>query len=346
MLLIRHGQLAECAVSNGCRPSPVQLATNTTPINQHYLAEALSLWHQADYRQAVNFFELAAESGSDQAKLYTLYTKQWLAAQQNSIHRASNRHDWADGDCRQQVLFVTAELTSLPQATEFIRQFNGDQRLQRLPICIAPKVEFVPDLLHCENVDAHTRIRCDITPLAANLKDRQFTHLVIFARQGKANVHNGIMYLDQKDTYDVLIHELAHFAGFVDEYPLSAELAERICGGVDAPNLVFQQAGQSQPDMHYWQQLGQAHNFVLSKAQTCNNHATQAFKMSDNLTFMQYHDLRRIPDTYIAAWQAALRQNRNITPAFINFAQLYEEQNDDGDYWRARYQAFHQQTDE
>jgi len=204
-------------------------------------------------------------------------------------------------------------------------------------------VVFVPQLLQCDDAATNTRISCNIAPLAAHLKDAQFTHIVIFAKQGKANVHNGIMYLDQRDTYDVLVHELAHFAGFIDEYPLSKELAERVCSGINTPNLVFQQAGQNQPDLHYWQQQGRNDKVKLTKARTCNNHSAQAFKVSSEMTFLEYHDLNRIPAPYLAAWKASLQQNLSITPAFINFAQLYEQQNDDSAlYWRERYQAFHQ----
>ena len=335
----------ECGAPHTCQAPSITSAADLEKIQKRYLAEALNLWQQADYQQATDFFKLAAQSGSERAKVYQFYTTEWLASQNDPARPASNSLPWAEGSCRQQVLFVTGEISSLPQAAQFISQFKRDPRLQLLPICVAPTVEFVPELLQCSDVDANTRISCNIGPLASTLKERQFTHLVIFARQGKANVHNGIMYLDQQDTYDVLIHELAHFAGFVDEYPLSEELAKRICQGVEAPNLVFQQAGQSQPDTHYWQQLGQLHNAPLSTAQTCNNHSAQAFKLSADMTFMQYHDLRRIPDSYLAAWQAALRQNRNITPAYINFAQLYEQQHDDSArYWRTRYQAFLQQS--
>jgi hypothetical protein len=306
------------------------------------LTQGLRLWQQGEYDKALASINLAAELGSTKAELYQHYALTWQNTPLNGIN--PSLVNWAGAGCLQQILFVTSELSSLTQATEFIRRFNTDVRLHELPICIAPQVVFVPKLLACDDVSSATRISCDIAPLAANLKDAQFTHLVIFAKQGKANVHNGIMYLDQQDSYDVLVHELAHFAGFIDEYPLSKELAERVCSGIDTPNLVFQQAGQKQPDLHYWQQQGRSDKVKLTKARTCNNHSAQAFKVSSEMTFLEYHDLNRIPTSYVAAWKASLQQNLSITPAFINFAQLYEQQqNDSALYWRERYQAFHQQ---
>jgi hypothetical protein len=328
--------------------SPSQLQKTNIKLAQKNLARGLKLWLQGEYSSALDSLTLAADLGSAPAQLYLQYGQGWQNTQLNTVKLNTDmdldKLSWAGPDCLQQILFVTSELRSLSQATDFINRFNSDIRLQGLPICIAPKVVFVPQLLKCDDVAANTRISCDIAPLAANLKEAQFTHLVIFAKQGKANVHNGIMYLDEQDTYDVLIHELAHFAGFIDEYPLSKELAERVCSGIDTPNLVFQQAGQKQPDLHYWQQQGRSDKVKFTKARTCNNHTAQAFKISSELTFMEYHDLNRIPVSYLAAWTTSLQQNHSITPAFINFAQLYEQQNDvSALYWRQRYQTFHQQ---
>ena len=324
--------------------SPFQLKKNNNKLAKKNLTQGLKLWSQGQYDDALLSFTLAAELGSTPAQLYQQYAQAWQRSQLGEVKTDSTLLNWAGSECLQQILFVTSEIDSLVQASRFIARFNLDIRLQGLPICIAPKVVFVPQVLNCDDVNSDTRISCDIAPLAANLKEAQFTHLVIFARQGKANVHNGIMYLDRQDTYDVLVHELAHFAGFIDEYPLSKELAERVCSGISAPNLVFQQAGQLQPDMHYWQEQGQSAKVKLTKARTCNNHSAQAFKASSEQTFMEYHDLIRIPTSYLAAWKTSLQQNHTITPAFINFAQLYEEQHDQNAlYWRQRYQAFHQQ---
>ena len=343
LLIAQYWLSSPCSDYQHCNASPNLQTKHNVKLAKVKLNQGLTLWQQGLYDEALLSLVHASELGSQPAELYRQYAQDWLDSHQNAALYSSDLPNWAGAGCLQQVLFVTSELPSLGQASDFIRRFNMDLRLQSLPICIAPKVVFVPQLFECDDVDSNTRISCDIAPLAAHLKDRQFTHLVIFTRQGKANVHNGIMYLDLQDTYDVLIHEMAHFAGFIDEYPLSKELAERVCSGIAAPNLVFQQAGQPQPDLHYWQGLGRTDIPLLSKARTCNNHSAQAFKTSKEMTFMEYHDLRRIPATYLAAWQASLQQNKHITPAFINFAQLYEQQNDvSAVYWRARYQAFHQ----
>lgn len=333
------------ALSSSLSP-PVQLSQQQRieSANQ-YLAQGLTLWHQQQYLLAIQDFNRAKNLGSANGQLYHQYGLRWQTAQQNNkaVIPAKNQTNWAPKACLQQILFVTSELESLGQASAFIQAFNADARLSSLPICIAPQIVFEPSLLPCLNSSKNTRISCDIKPLADKLENTQFTHLVVFAKQGKANVHNGIMFLDQQDTYDVLVHELAHFAGFIDEYPLSAELAARVCNEAHAPNLVFKRTDESQIDLQYWQTLQQKTDVALTPARTCDNHSSQAFKPSAKFTFMEYYDVARIPEFYLTAWQQALKQPQYLTPASLNFAQAFEEQtaNHKAEYWRKRYQQYH-----
>jgi hypothetical protein len=202
---------------------------------------------------------------------------------------------------------------------------------------------FDPVDISCEeNWQQSGRLGCQLLSLAKKLKSVPFTHLVMFAEKGKANVHNGIMFLDRQDTYDVFIHELAHFSGFIDEYPLSKGLAKRVCAGVDAPNIVFKQADEVDVDRQYWQSIGLQNSTDLFRARTCDNHTTQAFKASNQLTFMEYHDTGYIPAHYLSAWQRQLHQTPHLPSAHVNFAQLYEQSNNlsESQFWRAKYQQY------
>jgi hypothetical protein len=242
--------------------------------------------------------------------------------------------------CTQRLQFIVSSEQSIKQAADFQQQFLQDSRLTMLPICIAQPLWIEPGQLHCEgNWLGKGRLGCDLQGLGTRLKTLNFTHVVIFANQGKANVHNGIMYLDRQDTYDVFVHELAHFAGFIDEYPLSKALATAVCEGRAAPNLVFQQARQSQADVSLWSSISDEFGVTVTRARTCDNHAAQAFKPSADITFMEFYDLAYIPPVYIAAWLKRLANPQALTPAYINFAQLYEGRNKliQGKFWRQRY---------
>ena len=110
---------------------------------------------------------------------------------------------------------MTPNIESLPQAEYFRSRFVKDPRMNTLSICIYDMTWFDPVDISCdENWQQSGRLGCQLLLLAEKLKKLPFTHLVMFADKGKANVHNGIMFLDRIDTYDVFIHELAHFSGF------------------------------------------------------------------------------------------------------------------------------------
>jgi hypothetical protein len=246
-------------------------------------------------------------------------------------------------DCKQKLLFVTPDIGSLQQAEYFRARFAQDPRLSSLSICIYDVTWFDPVDLACnENWQQSGRLGCQLKSLAEKLKSVPFTHLVMFANKGKANVHNGIMFLDRMDTYDVFIHELAHFSGFIDEYPLSQNLAKRVCAGIAAPNIVFKQAEQINVDRLYWQSIGMQSSTDVFAARTCDNHPAQAFKASNQLTFMEYHDTAFIPADYLTAWQRQLQKTPNLPSAHVNFAQLYEQSNNlsESQFWRAKYQQY------
>jgi hypothetical protein len=258
----------------------------------------------------------------------------------NTPGQNNNSFSQALHTCAQQLQFVVSSDESIIQAADFKKQFSQDSRLNILPICINQALWVDPTELACvHNWQDEGRLGCDLQGLGPMLKELDFTHLVIFAEQGKANVHNGIMFLDRGDTYDVFVHELAHFSGFVDEYPLNETLAQGICAGDRAPNIIFEQAKQSPADMSLWLGLQENNKISVSEARTCDNHSAQAYKPTADITFMEFYDLTYIPEVYIAAWLKTLASPQQLTPAYINFAQLYEGQNNliQSKYWRQRY---------
>ena len=312
---------------------------------EQQLAHGLALWRDKKYQQASQkFSELGSQNLSSNLQSLTgLYQYHAAAFTQNRHADFFQQISTLPDNCKQKLLFVTPDIESLAQAEHFRSRFAQDSRLNDLSICIYDVTWFDPVDITCDkNWQKSGRLGCQLLSLAEKLKSLPFTHLVMFANQGKANVHNGIMFLDRQDTYDVFIHELAHFSGFIDEYPLSQGLAKRVCAGVDAPNMVFKRAEQPEPDQEYWRSIGMQHNTDLFAARTCENHATQAFKASNQLTFMEYHDTAFIPAQYLTAWQKQLQKAPNQPSAHINFAQLYEQSNNlsESKFWRARYQQY------
>lgn len=231
-------------------------------------------------------------------------------------------------ECPMVLQFVAANAEGIDFIQAHIDNFKSDKRLAALPICINQPVWFEIDDMSCSN-NADERLKCDIAPLIKLADLRDFTHAIVVGESGKANVHNGIMYLDYKDSYSVFVHELAHFAGFVDEYPLSGELADNICKTQSHPNIsVFV------PNIR--------HSNNLIAVRTCDNHTNQAFKLVKEMTFMEYHDVGLIPQQYLDIWKQRLISVEQLTPAYVNFAQYYEELGDaaNADRWWHDYQQY------
>ncbi len=340
-LMVEHYSL-DIAPAQKKLPSSKQVPNN---VAEQQLAHGLGLWRDKKYQQAAQEFSLlgAKNLSADLQSLTELYQYHATAFNQNRNSDFIQELSTLPDDCKQKLLFVTPDIGSLVQAEHFRSRFAQDQRLKSLSICIYDVTWFDPVDIACEeNWQQSGRLGCQLLSLAEKLKNLPFTHLVMFADKGKANVHNGIMFLDRQDTYDVFIHELAHFSGFIDEYPLSQGLAKRVCTGVDAPNIVFKQAKKLEVDRQYWQSIGLQNSTDIFAARTCDNHPTQAFKTSNQLTFMEYHDTAFIPAHYLTAWQKQLQKKPNQPSAHINFAQLYEQSNNltESQFWRARYQQY------
>lgn len=319
-------------------PVPTQLA-------EQQLAHGINLWREQEYVQARKAFAaLGGQSlDTDLQALTNLYEYHATAFTDNQNADFIQHLSGLPKNCKQTLLFVTPDLESLAQAEQFRTRFAQDQRLSDLPICIYDVTWFDPENISCDkDWQQSGRLGCQLLSVAKKLKTLSFTHLVIFASEGKANVHNGIMFLDRHDTYDVFVHELAHFSGFIDEYPLSQSLAKRVCGGVDAPNMVFRHGQQTLADRQYWRSIGMNMGKDVFAARTCDNHPSQAFKASNQLTFMEYHDTAFIPPQYLTAWQKQLGTTPNQPSAHVNFAQLYEQSNNltESQFWRAKYQRY------
>ena len=281
------------------------------------LMYAKHLWKEEQHKTAVSYFERAETAGHAQAKTYLSHIRQYWkkgpVQTKKTLARQTNL-------CHMNIQFVATTLESMVQATGFQRRFAQDKRLQTLPLCFNEPV-WLEEVKCSDNWQGQKRLGCNPQPLIALSDQVEFTHAVVFAEQGKANVKNGIMFLDLADTYSVFVHELAHFAGFVDEYPLSSSMAQIHCFRSDAPNIMVttEVEAPSAEKMDQWFSVSE--NVLLSKARTCNNHPAQAYKPTPQLTFMEYHDQGVIPSLYLSLWHKQLSTPSALTPVYVNFAQ-------------------------
>jgi len=298
---------------------------------------AKMLWYQGNYLEATKTFKHASE------KDYV--AKAYYSTIQNTPRQALSALTKAaplPNSCAQQLQFVATSLNSAVQATTFKKQFEKDDRLARLPICIKPVIWLDDNELECK-LDEQ-RQKCDLTALATRSFTPSYTHLVFFLNEGKGYVHNGIMYLDEADKYTVFVHELAHFVGFVDEYAVASSLASQYCYAGSAPNLlVSADTNLYQNDMfRKWQgytkhvnvtdEMASAPNasglnlpIEVGPSRTCASLDLQSYKPSNELTFMEYHDTNNIPPLYLMMWRDLLTQRHQSIVVSETFKQLAQE---------------------
>lgn len=213
---------------------------------------------------------------------------------------------FSQDECTQRIAIVANGLEQMVAAKKLITAFQQDQRLHALNLCLSEPI-WLDKVLDCDmNWQNARQLGCDISPLTNTVVNSAASHLVVIAAQGKANVQNGVMFLDASDDYNVFVHELAHFAGFVDEYQLKKQSAQAYCGVIQATNLIFDGKIAYAPleQVNYWQTV--PYFGGVYPANTCKNADVQAYKPVSDITFMEYHDSANIPRFYISLWRNVL----------------------------------------
>lgn len=375
--------LLEASANQGYTPSIIALgklyyeAGEIEPaiqwLSQSASVDALSafklakiFWQAEDVNQSKALFKQAFELGYLPAKDYlnalqdfnVLELSQWQRSAFKSVDISMSKEHEAGfsslvqnfystlANCEQKIEVLATSLESLVQANAFIERFKHDSRVVGLKICFNSPVWLTPDSLSCESgTRENDRLTCDLSALSNTKMVPKFSHLVIFEQEGKANVNNGIMYLDLADQYSVFVHELAHFAGFVDEYALPSQQAYYHCERLSAPNLIVLGEVTYSPvaKAQSWQNKLQAlrgsspeeENLGFARSNTCVQAKIRSFKPSQRMTFMEFHDVEYIPDIYVALWQEALKNQRMSLPVLTNMA-ISAYQNDNEEmalYW-------------
>lgn len=311
-------------------------ASEYDPKSRFLLAKAY--WLDGQYKKSKEYF-LASRTYSYMSEQYAEVIEDFQELTLDRLYQSSKS---LNSDCAQQLQFVASNIHSMVQAVEFRRQFNQDDRMKALSICINPPIWLEENQLSC-NLNQH-RQECDFSDLSEQTFSPDFTHLVLFLESGKAYVHRGVMYLDHTDTYSVFVHELAHFSGFVDEYPLNPLLAQQFCDPAKSPlNLLVSETPTQTSKYKKWKAIrfnnAQDHSnaevmqeWTLAPSKTCDRLNISSFKPSTAITFMEHHDTNHIPELYLQLWQLELEkdfQQRAVSAAFINSAKSANSK----DYW-------------
>ncbi len=123
----------------------------------------------------------------------------------------------ANKSCLVSVQPFATTLTHLHQMDKLIQQFSNEPLAPY--VCFSPVKYVSLSTLAC-NYTVNEKIQCNELQWQNKAKEIDSRYLAIMLPKGGANVHLGLMYIDAEDNVKVFSHELSHFLGFVDEYPL------------------------------------------------------------------------------------------------------------------------------
>ncbi|MBY0419188.1 MAG: hypothetical protein K2W88_14160, partial [Pararheinheimera sp.] len=213
---------------------------------------------QGDSQAALNWYQKAVDAGltNELAALVTLKQKQdgFLAAagyleqhlqQQQSLSAAevdlaadyglwhyvqipvytvSNSHS----SCSLTLQPVVQSKAGSRQLQLLQQQWQQDPQLSSLSVCFLPEKRVNSTDLQC-SYQPRQRIQCQYQVLMPQVAQGGFSQLLVVAGEGNANYNNGIVQLAESSSFEVFRHEFAHILGFIDEYSLSAQVAEAEC---------------------------------------------------------------------------------------------------------------------
>lgn len=188
-------------------------------------------------------------------------------------------------------------------------------------VCFNPP-QYLPEIASLCAKDHAQRIECDQRKLAVvyqnNLKQRQAvaaSHLLIISQSGEANTRGGLMFLDQEDTTDVLIHEVGHWLNLFDEYEIHPSQQAILCKTQNhkalGKNLVVAKAKIDKDELQAY------YNRPLYETNTCRNTRYQAYKFQPTASFMEFLDLPVTPFYRNLLSRAPVE---TVTPFAMNFA--------------------------
>lgn len=307
------------------------------------------LWDEGSVEVAKSQLSRAAQLGHVQAEMAMRAINQYTPMSATAISPLNWQSLSSNNNvCLQRIQPFATSLATIIRASSIYSEFVKDDRLKGLSLCIAPPIWLKNDVLDCkENFNDTGVLGCSVTPLAEAAKVREFSHAIVFAEQGKANVQNGVMYLDISDAYSVFVHELAHFAGFADEYPVGRRMARRLCDDTliedfMPPNVIV--------DSEYWYAPHKTVNnwlnidpsTIIAPAKTCALVGKKSYKPSRRITFMEHHDSGVIPPLYLVLWEQQLNNQQSQRPISMNFFQAFHRKGNqkEAGHWLSEYEAF------
>ncbi|MBQ4864333.1 hypothetical protein J8L98_21820 [Pseudoalteromonas sp. MMG013] len=196
--------------------------------------------------------------------------------------------------CVNRVLLLTDHFLGLDELNSLREQYNVAPEPSAMSYCFSEPM-YIGNVMECSR-NNRAFAQCKFELLRNEFPDleSQADKFIVMTQKGRANVRGNIMTLNTDSKYAVFLHELMHFSGFEDEYPVPEAKALWLCAtqGQHAPNLYV---GASESAPQGWR-----------KSNTCNRGRLQSYKPNNKWSIMEYQS-RPLSEQYRMLWQQAIR---------------------------------------
>ena len=323
---------------------------------------------QGDYPAALNWYQKAVDAGqvNELAAMLRLkqrqdgflaaasYLEQYLQQQQSlNASEADLAAHYGLWQYVQKPVKVSTELASSCSLTlqpvvqseagsrqlQLLQQkWQQDAQLSSLSICFLAEKRVNSTDLQC-SYQPGQRIQCQYQVLMPQVAEGRFSQLLVVAGEGNANYNNGIVQLAESSSFEVFRHEFAHILGFIDEYSLSAPVAQAECSSNKIrPNLLTDKT-QLELYLKHWRL--QQQDVQLQPVDSCHKAGKQAYAPVKTMSFMRSHEAE-VPDLYLELMRKVLAQPEQIMPVQYFYAYLARQQQDWKSWWLLMQQAARQ----
>ncbi|WP_100913655.1 hypothetical protein [Pseudoalteromonas spongiae] len=192
--------------------------------------------------------------------------------------------------CTQKIMLAVTDLKAYNQVTQLKQRF---EKAFSLPVCLSQPVYFDRSKLQCDGA-AGRRIRCEIRDKKA-FSQISYDKIAFFSETGIANASGNYVFMRSQQSERVLLHELMHLYGFIDEYPLKKQLAKRLCN-VTKPTRIAKNLIVVPKKKEVTRTLKvDGHTWYLTN--TCNQAEGRAYKPVKSTSNLELLDLP-LPDLY------------------------------------------------
>lgn len=325
----------KAAAELGDNEASLQVASqliDDMPEDAYELLEPLAVSSQRNEMMASLLFNLPELNSQRHWQDFASSVSKWRRRQQ--VETQFEQNGYFSPAPLQQCEYKVALYFAASQAREagydWLSQFQGHP-YANLGLCFVEN-SITEYSQYCAE-DSMGRAHCQLTP---EIREQTADFHLVISATGLANARQQQIFINQDASFEILVHEIAHWFSLADEYPMREPLASQFCSGrydTVAQNLVVTSAGllnaedlaelqAKLPWALYLEQpiatavenkddylfkLGSADQTKvgLFATNTCAlTEQYQAWKPVATQTFMEQHEVGIIPPLYLNLMQA------------------------------------------